>query len=82
MQKDNAFFEDLARMATAATGGAMALKREMEAMVSAQMEKFSARAGSVSREEFEVVKAMAEKARQENEALTARLDALEKHTHP
>lgn len=79
MQKDNKFFDDMARMAAGMAGGALDMKREIEAAVAARMDAWLARHGiaAVSREEFEIVKEMAQKARQENEALKERLAALE-----
>ena len=55
----------------------MDMRREVEQMVSEQLKQMMGRMNLVSREEFDVVKAMAEKARAENETLKARLDALE-----
>ncbi|MBN66916.1 MAG: hypothetical protein CMM94_05045 [Rickettsiales bacterium] len=78
MPKDNPLFDDLARMASGATGAFMDMKREMETMVQAQVEKFMNRMQFVSWEEFEAVRDMAVKAREENEALKERIDALEK----
>lgn len=84
MQKDSKLLDDLARMAAGAAGGLVEMKREIEAMVSAQMEKLLARMRLVTREEFDAVEAMAAKARAEQERLRAdleqlrtRLDALE-----
>ncbi len=78
MQKDNRFFEDMARMASGATGTLFDMKREFEAAIAAKCEQWFHKTGMVSREEFETVREMAQKAREENEALKARLDALEK----
>jgi BMFP domain-containing protein YqiC len=78
MQKDARLFEDLAKMASGAAGAAMDIRREMEAMLADKLERLVARGRFVTREEFEVVKAMAEKARAENEALKAELAKLKK----
>lgn len=78
MQKDSKLFEDFARMASGAAGAAMDMKREMEAMVTDKLERLISRGNLVTREEFEVVKAMAQKAREENEALKAELEKLKK----
>ena len=78
MQKDNRFFEDLSQFASGAVGSFMDMKREMESMVASQVEGWLGKMNLVNREEFEVVKLMAEKARMENEALAARLEQLEK----
>jgi BMFP domain-containing protein YqiC len=76
MQKDSHLFEDLAKMASGMAGAAMDMRREFEAMIVDKLERFMAHGRFVTREEFEVVKAMAEKARAENEALRAELEKL------
>jgi BMFP domain-containing protein YqiC len=78
MQKDSKLFDDMARMMSGAAGTFFDAKRELEQQIAAQMEKFLLKMNFVSREEFEVVRDMARKAREENEALKARLDTLEK----
>jgi BMFP domain-containing protein YqiC len=75
MQKDSRLFEDLAKLASGAAGAAMDMRRELEAMVADKVERFIGRERFVTREEFEVVRAMAQKAREENEALRAELAA-------
>lgn len=77
MQKDQKLFDDLSRLASGAAGSLLDMKREIEASVQAQVEKMIERMNLVTREEFDAVKAMAEAARAENEALNARLEALE-----
>jgi len=77
MQTNNRLFDDLARVANGAAGAFAGLRGEMEAMVKARLERVLAGMDLVTREEFEVVRLMAVKAREENEALKARLDALE-----
>ena len=77
MQTQNPFFDDLARMAGGALGALSGLKAEIETLIRQQMERFMAGIDMVPREEFEVVRAMAIKAREENEALASRLAALE-----
>ena len=77
MQSQNPFFDDLARVASGAMGALSGLRAEMEAMMRQQMERFTSGLDLVPREEFEVVRAMAIKARTEQEALQARVDALE-----
>ncbi len=77
MQKDHKIFDDLSRMASGAAGSLLDMKREIEASVQAQVEKVIDRMNLVTREEFDTVKAMAEAARAENEALKARIEALE-----
>jgi BMFP domain-containing protein YqiC len=76
-QTTNRFLDDLAKLMTDAAGAAQGMRREVESIVKAQGEKFLADMDVVKREEFEAVKAMAEKAREENERLAARLAALE-----
>jgi BMFP domain-containing protein YqiC len=78
MQKDSRLFEDFAKIASGAAGAAMDMKREFEAMVSDKIERFMGRGQFVTREEFEVVKDMAQKAREENAALKAELEKLKK----
>lgn len=76
-QTSNRLFDDLAKMMTDAAGAAEGMKKEVESMMKAQAERFMNSMDVVKREEFEVVKAMAQKAREENEALKARLAELE-----
>lgn len=76
MQKDSKLFEDMARMASGAAGTFMDIKREVEALVMDKIERLVARERFVTREEFEVVKAMTQKAREENEALRKELEEL------
>jgi len=77
MQSDNPFLDGMAKFFTDAAGAASSLKNEVDSMVRQRMEKLVADMNLVPREEFEAVKAMAAKARAENESLSARLDALE-----
>jgi BMFP domain-containing protein YqiC len=77
MQSHNPFFDDVARVASGALGALSGLKAEMEALVRQQMERFTGGLDMVSREEFEVVQAMAQKARLEQDALIERIALLE-----
>lgn len=77
MQTQNPFFDDLARMAGGAMGALSGLRAEMEAMIRQQMERFTAGADMVPREEFEAVRDMAAKARAGQDALEARVAVLE-----
>jgi BMFP domain-containing protein YqiC len=77
MQSQNRFFDDLARVANGAMGAFSGVRGEIEARVRDQLERILAGMDLVSREEFEVVKAMAAKARAEQEELQRRLTALE-----
>ena len=74
---ENRILDDLAKVAAGALGGVTGVKKEIEARLRQQFERILANMDVVSREEFEVVKAMAAKARMEQEALAARLAALE-----
>lgn len=76
-QTSNRILDDLARLMTDAAGAAQGAKREIEAVVKGQAERVLRGMDVVQREEFEAVKAMAEKARAENERLEARIAALE-----
>ena len=76
-QTNNRILDDLARLMTDAAGAAQGMRREVESVFRAQGEKFLADLDVVRREEFEAVKAMAEKARTENERLAARVAELE-----
>lgn len=80
--KSNPFLDDMAKMASGAASTFFDMKQEMEAMAKAQCERMFSSPNMVKRDEFDAVKAMAEKAREENEALKARLDALEKAKAP
>ena len=76
MQKNSPFFDDIAKMATGAASGFLEMRHEVERMVQEQMEKIMGKMNLVTREEFEVVRDMAQKAREENEALRTELAAL------
>lgn len=76
-QTTNRIFDELGKLMTDAAGAAQGAQREAEAFFKAQGEKMLAGMDLVRRDEFEAVKAMAAKAREENEALSARLSALE-----
>lgn len=76
-QTSNRVFDEFARLMTDAAGAAQGVRREMETLMRAQGERLLRDMDVVPREEFEAVKAMARKAREENDALSQRLDALE-----
>ncbi len=76
-QTSGRLFDDLSRLITDAAGLAEGARREVETIVKAQFERLLAGMDVVTREEFEAVKEMAAKARGENEALAARIAALE-----
>ena len=77
MQNQNRFFDDMARVAAGAVGALAGVRGEIEARLRDQLERVLAGMDLVSREEFEAVKAMAAKAREEQEVLLQRIDALE-----
>ena len=78
MQTQSAFFDELAKIMTEAAGAADGVRREAETVMKSQLQRLVADMEFVSREEFEVVKDMARAAREENERLLERIDALEK----
>ncbi|WP_136660259.1 accessory factor UbiK family protein [Nitratireductor sp. XY-223] len=74
----NRILDDFARLMTDAAGAAQGLRDEVETALRAQAERVLNNMDVVQREEFEAVREMAARARDENEALSARIDALEK----
>lgn len=77
MQTRNPILDDLAKVATGAASAVSGLRGEIETRVRDQLARILDGMHLPNREEFEVVKAMAAKAREENEDLRARLAALE-----
>ncbi|HUO94363.1 MAG TPA: accessory factor UbiK family protein [Rhizomicrobium sp.] len=77
MQSDNPILDGLARIMTDAAGAAQSVRAEMDTFMRQRLERLVADMDFVPREEFEAVKAMAAKARSENEKLEARIAALE-----
>lgn len=77
MQGPNKFFDDMSKLMTNAMGVAQGAKSEAETAMKGWIDRWMAERDFVTREEFDAVRAMAQKAREENEALKARLDALE-----
>jgi len=77
MQTRNRIFDDLSQLMTNAMGVAQGAKDEAETAMKGLVDRWLADRDFVTREEFDAVRAMAQKAREENEALKARLDALE-----
>ncbi len=73
----NRVYEDFARLITDASEMAQGVRREAETVIRSQIERLLASMDVVTREEFEAVKEMAAKARDENEKLGQRLAALE-----
>ena len=76
-QTSNRFFDEVARLMNDAAGVAQGIRREVDTMFKTQAEKWLRDLDLVKREEFEAVKDMARLAREENEALKARIEALE-----
>lgn len=76
-QTNNRLLDEFAKLMTDAAGAAQGVRREVETVMRAQGEKLLQSMDVVSREEFEAIKAMAVKAREENEALASRIAALE-----
>ena len=77
MQAENTIFDDLAKLMNSAAGTIAGVGREAEASARARAKEWIGGLDFVSREEFDAVKAMAAAARDENDALRARLDMLE-----
>lgn len=77
MQTRNPILDDLAKVATGAANAFSGLRGEIETRVRDQLSKLLDGMHLPSREEFEVVKAMAAKAREENEVLRAKITELE-----
>ena len=73
----NKVFEDFTKLMTDASEMAQGVRREAETAMKSQLERLLASMDVVTREEFEAVKQMAAKARDENERLSARLAAFE-----
>lgn len=77
MQSQSRFFDDIARVANGAVGALSGVRADIEARIRDQLERVLAGMDIVSREEFEAVKAMASKARDEQEELLRRIAVLE-----
>jgi BMFP domain-containing protein YqiC len=78
MQTRNKVFDDISQLMTNAMGVAQGARQEAETAMKSMMDRWLAERDFVTREEFDAVRAMAQKAREENEALKARLDAMER----
>ena len=77
MDSRNRIMEDISQLMTNAMGVAQGAREEAETAMKSVVDSWLADRDFVTREEFDAVRAMAQKAREENEALKARLDALE-----
>tara|TARA_B100000405_G_C16537367_1_gene357089 strand:- start:238 stop:555 length:318 start_codon:yes stop_codon:yes gene_type:complete len=78
MQTENRFFDDLARVASGAVGTIANIRTEIETLIKQRLERMLSDMDLVPREEFDAVKAIAAKAREEQEVLVKRVVALEK----
>jgi BMFP domain-containing protein YqiC len=77
MQTRSTLFDDLSKLMTNAAGVAQGMREEAETLMRSRLERFLSDSNLVTREEFEAVRDMAQKAREENEALLTRIAALE-----
>ena len=77
VQTTNRIFDEMARLMNDAAGVASGVRREFDTVFRTQAERILRDLDVVQREEFEAVKEMARLAREENEALKARIEALE-----
>ncbi len=77
MQTRGKFFDDMSQLMTNAMGVAQGAKSEAETAMKGWIDRWMADRDFVTREEFDAVRAMAQKAREENETLMARIAALE-----
>ncbi|TNF63788.1 MAG: accessory factor UbiK family protein [Rhodobacteraceae bacterium] len=80
MQTRNKILDDISQLMTNAMGVAQGAREEAETAMKGLIDRWLADRDFVTREEFEAVRAMAQKAREENAALAARLQALEEAT--
>jgi BMFP domain-containing protein YqiC len=81
MQTRGKIFDDISQLMTNAMGVAQGAKVEAETAMKSLMDRWLADRNLVTRDEFDAVRAMAQKAREENETLKARIDALEAGKH-
>jgi BMFP domain-containing protein YqiC len=79
-QTTSRFFDEIARLMNDAAGVAQGVRREFDTLFKTQAERWLRDMDLVKREEFDAVKDMARLAREENEALKARIEALEGKT--
>ena len=77
MQTRSKIFDDMSQLMTNAMGVAQGAREEAETAMKSLVDRWLADRDFVTREEFDAVRTMAQKAREENEALKARLDVLE-----
>ncbi len=77
MQTRNRFLDDMSQLMTNAMGVAQGARDEAETAMKSLIDRWLADRDLVTREEFDATRAMAQKAREENAALLARIEALE-----
>ena len=77
MQGRNKFFDDMSQLMTNAMGVSQGAKTEAETAMKGLVDRWMADRDFVTRDEFDAVRAVAQKAREENDALLARIVALE-----
>ena len=77
MQTRNRFLDDIGQLMTNAMGVAQGAREEAENAMRGMVDRFLADRDLVTREEFDAVRSMAQKAREENDVLRARIDVLE-----
>ena len=77
MQTESPVFDQIGKIMSEAAGAADGVRREAETVMRSQLQRLLADMELVARDEFEVVKEMAANARAENDALKARIEALE-----
>ncbi len=77
MQTRSKFFDDMSHLMTNAMGVAQGAREEAETAFKSMVDRWLADRDFVTRDEFDAARAMAQKAREENEALKARIEALE-----
>ena len=78
MQTRNKMLDDISQLMTNAMGVAQGAREEAETAVKSVIDRWLADQDFVTREEFDAVRSMAQKTREENAALSARIEALEK----
>jgi BMFP domain-containing protein YqiC len=76
------FFDEIAKLMTNATGAAQGVRKEIDSLVQSQVERVLGNMQLVRREEFDVVRDLAQKAREENDRLSARIAELEAKLAP
>lgn len=82
MQAKNRIFDDMSQLMSNAMGVAQGAKDEAETAMKSMLDRWMADREFVSRDEFDAVRAMAQKAREENSELLARIEALEAKPKP